>query len=272
MTTNLRYFQLLQQIEKNPLRPAVAGAFDVASDFKLDMERIGADRRLSAEGRREAMQDLVRKAVRDIRDIQKPLNEHRAKTAELRAKVQRPPYDKSDIVGAMARREMRDASRAMTFGQRSAKLAGPTRSVAFVDALLEFADDPWMSGVDIFNPSELEIFEAAKTERLRDFHGPLLDTIAEREAVEIEAAMVPAVARVDVQNDSGLQSREFEEVAKPIESKVGAPWLKRFTEEGREIIRVIDLQTNRAHTASEREILDGKFYKDLAEYQADRAA
>jgi hypothetical protein len=38
MATNLRYFQLLQQIENNPLRPMVAGAFDIADDFRRDME------------------------------------------------------------------------------------------------------------------------------------------------------------------------------------------------------------------------------------------
>jgi hypothetical protein len=51
MSTNLKYFQLLQQIDKNPLRPKVARAFDVATDFKLDVERVGADRKLSAEGK-----------------------------------------------------------------------------------------------------------------------------------------------------------------------------------------------------------------------------
>jgi len=48
--------------------------------------------------------------------------------------------------------------------------------------------------------------------------------------------------------------------------------LKRFTEDGREVIRVIDLGNHGARIATEREILDGKFYKDFAEYQADRGA
>ena len=47
MSTNLKYFQLLQQIEKNPLRSKVAAAADIVGDFKLDMERVAADRRLS---------------------------------------------------------------------------------------------------------------------------------------------------------------------------------------------------------------------------------
>jgi len=38
MSNNLRYYQLLQQTEKNPLRKTVAPAFDVADEFKRDME------------------------------------------------------------------------------------------------------------------------------------------------------------------------------------------------------------------------------------------
>jgi hypothetical protein len=268
MTTNLRYFQLLQQIEKNPLRPTVAGAFDIADDFRRDMERVGADRRLSAEGRRDAARDLLRKAVRDLRDIQKPLNEHRAKTAEMAAAVKRPAYDKTDVVGALARRELRDASRAMTFGQRSAKLAGPTRSVAFVDALLEFADDPWMSGVDVFNPSELEIFEMAKQQRLRDFHGAVLDQIDERNNLEIEAAMVPAVARVDIQNDSGLPSVDFEAIAVPIEKRAGAPWKMK---DGTTICEVVNGKAE-YHQGSEDELRDAVDYPNEAAFLASRAA
>jgi hypothetical protein len=275
MTTNLRYFQLLQQIEKNPLRPTVAAAFDVADDFRRDVERVSADRRLSAEGRRDATQDLLRKAVRDLRDIQKPLDEHRAKTAEMRATVKRPTFDKTDIVAALGRRELRDASRAMTSGQRAGHMAGPTRSKAFIDAVLEFDEDPWMSGIDVFNPNELQVFEAAKQERLRDFHGPLLDTIAERESTESEAAMVPAVARVDIQDASGLESADFEAVAKPVESKAGAPWLKRYTENGVEVIRVVDFEAPGGpvgRIATEEEKRDGKYYRDHSEYLADRAA
>jgi hypothetical protein len=166
-----------------------------------------------------------------------------------------------ELIGALARRELRDASRAMTSGQRAGHMAGPTRSVAFVDALLEFADDPWMAGVDVFNPNELEIFEAAKQQRLRDFHGAVLDTIAERESTEIEAAMVPAVARVDIQDASKLASKDFEAIARRIESKIDGPWLKRFTENGIEVIRVVDLENHAARIATPDEIRDGKFYK-----------
>jgi hypothetical protein len=278
MSTNLKYFKLLEQIEKNPLRPKVAAAVDIVADYEKDVEAIGLDRRLSVEGKREKSAGNLRKALRDLRDTRKTaLDEHHAKTETMRATVKRPAFDKSDVVGAMNRRELRDAARAMPFGRRAALMSGPTRSLAFVDALLEFADDPWIAGINIHDPGEREIFEMVKQERLRDFHGPLIDTIAERDGVESQAKMILDVARNDLKMHSGLEDRAFADVAKPIESKVGAHWLKKSTDlNGNERIVVLDLAplpgAPTSRWATPDEIRDGKFYKDHAEYLADRAA
>jgi hypothetical protein len=271
--TNIKYIQLLQQIATNPLRPKVAAAVDIVADFEKDTEAVRLDGRLSPQGKREKAQGNLKKALRDLRDTRKTaLEEHHAKTETMRGKVVRPAFDKADIVGAMARRELRDASRAMPFGRRAALMSGPTRSIAFIDAILEFENDPWMCGVDVFNPNELQVFEAAKEERLRDLHGPLLDAIAERDAVESEARMILDVARNDLKLHSGMDDRVFADFAKPIDNGQNSVWLKKFTEDGREVIRVIDVANHGAHVASEREILDGKYYRDHADYLADRAA
>jgi hypothetical protein len=261
MSTNLKYFQLMQQIEKNPLRPMAAPAFDIASDFRRDMEELEQNRKWSPEGRRDEAQKHLRKALRDLRDMQKPLDEYRSKTATMSAVAKRPPIDKGDFVAALARRELREASRAMKFGQRTMRMTGARRSTAFLDAILEFEDDPWMSGIDIDNPNELEVYELAKRERLRDFHGPLLDQIAERDSMEKEVRdLIIAVARGDIQNDSGLESRDFEALARPIETRQGAPWLRKEKDfDGNERVIVIDVQNHRSRVATEREILDGKF-------------
>jgi hypothetical protein len=269
-TTNLKYFQLLQQIEKNPFAKTVAPAvFDIASDYKRDMEVVGADRRLSPEGKWDRGRDHLRKALRDLRDIQKPLDEYHAKTETMRATVKRPAYDKADLVGAMNRRELRDAARAMSSGQRAGKLAGPTRSKALIDAVLEFDEDAWISGVDVFNPNELEIFEAAKLERLRDLHGPLIDTIAERDSTESEIRdLIVAVARVDIQDVSGMSGREFEAAARPIETRAGAAWMM---EDGKTICEVVNGKAE-YHLGTPDELRDAVKYPNEAAYLASRAA
>jgi hypothetical protein len=273
---NPRNHQLLSQIsETNPFKKTVVPrAFDIGRDFEMDAEAVGLDRRLSPEGKQDKAQGHLRKALRDLRDLQKPLDEYHAKTEAMRATAKRPAYDKTDIVGALNRREFRDRSVLMTSGQRAGKMSGPTRSVAFLDAVLEFEDDPWMSGIDVFNPNELEIYEMAKQERLRDFHGSLLDTVAERDSAEKEVRdLIINVVRNDIQGDSGLERADFERFAKPIESKVGAPWLRRDKDvNGNEVIIVVDLENHRGRIASPDEQRDGVFFKDFAEYQASRAA
>jgi hypothetical protein len=271
MSTNSKYFQLLQQIEKNPLKPKVAAAFDIVSDFALDAEAVGLDRRLSQEGKRDKTQGNLRKALRDLRDLRKTaLDEHHAKTESMRAAVKRPTFDKSDVVGAMNRRELRDAARAMSFGQRAALMSGPTRDKDFVDAVLEQA--AWVSGINTYDPGELALYEGAKAERLRDLHGSLLDQIEERDAVESEAQMILDVARGDLKVNSGMDDRAFADFAKVIESKIGAPWLRKDADG---TIRVIDLAAPGGpvgRVATEDEVRDGRFFANLEEYQASRAA
>jgi hypothetical protein len=278
-----RNHQLMSQIsDTNPFKKTlIPRAWDISEFFAKDIEALHAvddagrslRRDLSPEGKRIEAQKAVRRALRDLRDLKKPLDEHHAKTETMRAKVKRPTFDKSDVVGAMARRELRDAARGMSAGQRAARLVGPDRDTDFIDALCELP--AWASGINVYEKGELEIFEEARQSRLRDLHGPLLDQIAARDDMEKEVAMVVNMVRGDIQNDSGLESREFEAFAKPVESKAGAPWLKRYTENGVEVIRVVDFEAPGGpvgRIATQDEIRDGQFFKDHAEYLASRAA
>jgi hypothetical protein len=149
----------------------------------------------------------------------------------------------------------------MDEGQRAVLLAS---NPEFIDSMLE---QPALSGAV---PNQ--IIEAAKKERLAGLFGPQLLEIEEMEKTVAEANMIADLARNDLQLHSGMEPRVFGEFVKPTESKAGAVWLRRFMEDGREVIRVVDLQNNAARIATEREILDGKYYKDFSEYQADRAA
>ncbi len=72
---------------------------------------------------------------------------------------------------------------------------------------------------------------------------------------------------------SGLQTHQFEQFVKPIETKVNAPWLRQEKNHaGEERIIVVDLERHTGRPATPDEIRDGKFYKDHAEFLQDRAA
>jgi hypothetical protein len=265
MSNNLRYYQLLQQIEKNPLRKAVAPAFDIADDFRRDMEELGQNRKWSPEGRQDEAQKHLRRAIRDLRDLQKTaLDEFRAKTAAMNASKKLATYDKPD---SLDRWKLRDRSINMTFGQRSMRMTGPHRDEAFRDAVLEFA--PWVSGFDEFNPDDLKLYEDAKQERDRALNGQLQDTIADREAAVKEVVdLVINVARGDIQSDSGLQSRDFEALARPIETRQNAPWL---TSDRKQVIEIDRDGKASYHPASVDEARDGKVFNE-AEFRASLTA
>jgi hypothetical protein len=271
MTTNLKYFQLLQQLEKNPLRPKVAAAFDIADDFRRDMERVGADRRLSAEGRRDATQDLLRKAVRDLRDARAPIAEMEKKLDAKRAAVAMPAFDRSDDYALKLRMELRQTLKTADAGQRALLLAKP----AYADALLE--TEPEASGLFLaedfkgtISPEiqrDREIVAAAKEKRQAGMFGPQLAEIEELERTLAEANMIPAVARGDIQSDSGLEGREFEELAKKIENRQGAVWLTSDRKQ------VVEVGAGKAtyRPASADEARDGRVFTSAA-YEADRVA
>jgi hypothetical protein len=193
---------LAQLATTNPFRELAQSIFNVGSAFEKSVADVGQDGRLSPQGKRERAQSHLAKARADLLELQKQVDINRAQTASLQSEMKSPVYDRADVVAALGRQELRAASRAMTSGQRAAHLAGPTRSKAFVDATMEFADDPWMSGVDVFNPNELELYEAAKAERLRDLNGPLVTALEARASVESEILMIVNMVKNDLEADA----------------------------------------------------------------------
>jgi hypothetical protein len=162
MSKHLQNLQLLQQIgDTNPFKKNLIPAlFDIGRDFEADMEAVSANKKWSPEGRRDEAQKLRRNALRDVRDVRKPLDQHLAKTKAMNAEATMPAIDKTDEYAAKLRREARDRSWAMSSGERRALMTGPNRDTDFVDALRECK--PWMSGIR--EPDELQIWEIAEQE------------------------------------------------------------------------------------------------------------
>jgi hypothetical protein len=272
MNRTPRNLMMLQQIpDSNPFKKTLAmRLLDIGADHQQDMEAVGLSGK-SPEWRQEQAHDHRRRALRDWRDAQKGLKEHIGKTDVMDAATKKLPagyYDKTDHYAAGLRREMRDRSVLMSPGQRAGKLTGKDRSINFIDAVLEHADDPWMSGINVYAEDERQIFEIAKQERLQDLHAPLIAEVAERRNIESEAMMVVNTVRGDLAADSGLESREFEAEARRIETKAGALWIMKDKK------TICEVKGGKAEyrLGSEDEIRDAKEYPNLESYLADRAA
>jgi hypothetical protein len=261
MNNGFRNTELLQKLARHPLKAALARCFDVAETFQGDVEFLQLDKNLSPQGRENARQSKLRAAIRDLRDARAPVDELQKKLDAKRKAIAMPKFDPADILGFLRRQEVRTVLRGMDEGQRAVLLAS---NPEFIDSMLE---QPALSGAV---PNQ--IIEAAKKERLAGLFGPQLAEIEELETTIAEANMIANLAHNDLKLHSEMNDRTFTEFVKPIEARVGALWLKKFIEGGVEVIRVIDVANHGARVATEREILDGKYYADFAAYQADRAA
>jgi hypothetical protein len=274
--SNLRNSKLLEQVRAHPLKASLAKMFDIAETFAGDVEFLTLDKDLSAEGRGKARQSKLRAAIRDLRDARAPINKIQEKIDAKRETVAMPKFAADDVVGFLRRQELRAALRASAnTGQRALLLENPD----FADAMLE--QPPALSGLQPQQIGEDKgagnqdflLVEATKKRRLESLFAPQLAEIDAMEKTIAEANMIADVARGDLKLHSGIEDqRVFEEFVKPIELKTATHWLKLMKDaNGIERPHVIDTAAHRAHIASEREILDGKYYKDHAEYLADRA-
>jgi hypothetical protein len=198
---------LAQVAETNPFKSTLTQRFfEIGLAYDRDIEAIGLDRRLSQEGKRDKVRERRQEALRALDDAQKPVDDHCKQSASLRSGMKKVSYDKSDLIAAMNRRELRDRSVNMSFGQRAALMSGSARDPNFIDAIAE--QPAWVSGFDMHNPNEAEQYKTALQSRERDLNGELMDALEARAGTEAEIMMVINVVRNDIQGDgTDLASR-----------------------------------------------------------------
>src|SRR4051794_35558375 len=76
--------------------------------------------------------------------------------------------------------------------------------------------------------------------------------------------------------DCGIDAETFNELAAPIEQKAVAPWLKKFNENGAEVVKTIRMDANGKtgtwQHASQEEIANGIHAATFEEFQAKKVA
>jgi hypothetical protein len=262
-----RNLQLLSQIgEKNRFKMLAPTLLDISSDFEQDMQAVRANRKLSAEGKRNEARDLARKALRARDDRKKPIAEFHAQTERMKAKVKLPDLDRTDEYAVRLHFRMLDLSYDMTPLERMGLMTGPGRDPDFIDSVSR--EKPWHSGFR--EKGELDVLAAAKTERLAELFGPLQATIAERESEESEIRMLDNMVRGDLlidSVDSGLSRAEFEAEAKAIESKPAAEAPKAPPDRTRSAAPEIE-----ARYLAEMQEIDARFNRRVDEILSGSAA
>jgi hypothetical protein len=161
---------------------------------------------------------------------------------------------------------IRAALRGMSLAEKSGLLVGEGVDERFALAALE--QPPPLSGV----PEE--VYQRAMAQHLEGRYAAAIAQSEELNAQIAEAEAGFEVARGDVHRAASLPKHEFDALLEEVHSKRNPVWLKRDTDaNGNEAVYVAwPLEGNVRRRATPDDMFNGKYYRDFAEYQADRAA
>lgn len=100
------------------LRGIVGNLFGLSQRLDAERSKLKADTGLSDVGRREKEAEFARGLVKNLIELTKPLRRGQAEAAAKRAAMQPKPIDRSDIVGELQRRELREFVRSLPLEKR----------------------------------------------------------------------------------------------------------------------------------------------------------
>jgi hypothetical protein len=154
--------------------------------------------------------------------------------ADKRSQIKLQPADKTDLAGAMRRAELRDWLRNKSEADRSAYLREHAESLAPEIALAMLEMPAEVSGI-----SQLQ--HSAMVDRvLEATHGEAISEIKQLErAIELAEKAVE-LGRGEIIKESESSVDDFNAIAEPFEARSDAPWLKKFIENGQEVVRTFE--------------------------------
>src|SRR5713101_3928085 len=118
-----------------PVTAAIKRAMTAYDSFNAESRKIGADANLSAAGKKQKIQKFVSDQSHELLRVRLAAEKAKGALAKRRAKLQRPPIDKTDAAAAAIRSELRAQLVRMSAGERKAFL--PTADPMFWHAVLE---------------------------------------------------------------------------------------------------------------------------------------
>jgi hypothetical protein len=177
--------------------------------------------------------------------------------ARLRGNIKLEPADRTDLVGAMLRAEMRTFLRSKTQKERD-------------DFLTENADklDPQLALAVMEMPAEITGVSSVQREKLIDRalqaqHGEVMKDVQELErGIEIAERAV-LLGRSEIIREAEATIEEFDQLAAPLESRAGVAWLRK---NGDGKVITVDLQLNVGREPTPEELETGVFFENYEDY------
>jgi hypothetical protein len=172
--------------------------------------------------------------------------------------VKLEPADKTDLVGAMLRAEMRDFLRSKPRAERDAYIAQNAEAM-----------DPQMAMALIEVPAELSGISTVQRDALIERameaqHGEALKDVQELERGIEMAERAVQLGREEIIKEAGGDTQQFNELAAPYESRAGVAWLRK---DGDKVV-VVDLDRKVSRQPTPQELETGAYFTDFDEYRS----
>jgi hypothetical protein len=152
--------------------------------------------------------------------------------AEKRSKLTLQPIDRTDLVGEMRRQEIRTWLRSMPDDQRSSYVAANLEHFDPETALAIVSAPPELSGV--LGSDRAVLIDRA----LQAQHGDAIAQVVQLERATDVAEHAVEKIREQIARDVGIADpSEFDKLAAPFEQAASQPRLKKFRENGGEVVR-----------------------------------
>jgi hypothetical protein len=219
------------------------------------------DVRFTPEGARDdLLQFALKEAVPALHHGRVMIRKARDELAERRSKLKLPAADPTDIAALMRRQEIRQHLNTMKpekqaeyFLKNGDNLPAEV-SQAIVELPAEFSGVP-QSRHDLLTEDALS----------KQFGEAIAEIKEIEQAIEAAESSVEA-SRAEIREEVGVDPVKFDELARPIEAKQSAPWLRKSRENGADVIRVVDLEKRVERVATPEEIETGVYYRDYESY------
>jgi hypothetical protein len=251
------------------LRNAVVEMFGASERLAAKRAELVRSGKLTTQGLAQELSDALPAVVTAQTRARAPIEKALAEIKSRRAALQIKPADPNNLAAAIERLGIQGYLSGLEPGARQA-LALTTKDRRILEAIV--SAPPELSG---FVGTLAPTFKQVEERYLEDTHRDELRSIDDLESVVEAAVAASQTARNDIQSVVGLNNRDFNAIAGPIEMKANAPWLVKMKGQEDLVLRVrpekrgtAEFQTN----ATQEEIRDGVYFEDEAAYQAARAS
>jgi hypothetical protein len=236
------------------LRDAATRLLTHSGRYRTDCDDLAKAGKFTARGlAQERIAKLKAGVVSKMRQDRLLIDRTAQELKQRRATLKRPVLDRTDVVAALDRREIRDRVQSLPLSEQRKILFDKDCDSRILDAILDMPKV--LSGI----PDE--IFHIVEAARLEQLFAPALREIEEMEAVVAEATAAAEVARNDQRSASGLEPRQFERAVESIERKISLPWLKRTKDiQGAESVIVVRPGARTHAEATPDQLASGVYY------------